>query len=1403
MERYRVFLSSPADVLIERDHAEKIVKRLNAERVDHPPLELVRWEFEYYGAQADFQAQIPSPSDCELVVCIFWKRLGSDLSPKYARDDGTLPTGTEYEFEEALKAAATHPDKLPDVLVYRKTAEVMFSASTVEFERAQYNRFLAFWQRWFHSEQGHFLAGFQSFATSEEFDVVFERNLLAWLRHRETEVIWTQGSPYRGLEPFEFVHAPIFFGRWREVERTRARLLTSASGGKPFLLIVGASGAGKSSLSRAGLIPRLCQPGGLSTLAASMRWTILTPGDMADDWPSALATRLLDSAVLGDELMAGDFNNDRALACQLARADASAGAPIVGALRRAREQASSVDSSEPVELLLLIDQLEELFAWPHDRATHFLRLLDVLCRLPGSPILIVATMRSDFQHRLSEFPALAALAGRSDVKGPYEGEQILELALPSGGDLREMILNPTRAAGLTFEISGERDLQQLIEAEARPEAMPSVQFLLAELYAARVGKTLTLSAFDALKGVEGVMAKRGEDIYWFLDEQARNALPRVVRALVTQIRSDVPASRRRAPASAFNGDASAARLVAALSQARLIISDHGELRFTHDSLLVGWTRLKDQIAEEQRLFAARERLEDDCSRWKQESADGERNRFLLKGFALAEGQELLAKWGADALRDTHFELPEYITASDSHEKLTRRITQAIGWGLAAVFALFSVLLFDQWQRTVRAQKETQASLWIAQSQANLREQNITGALENADRAFRSLPTEQSRSTLFSALMEISPHLVTVTELGSETTSALAWTNATTVGLALGSGKFRTLSPLIERPEQNVENRWNLPLLSRKHNEPTVVAFGVVAQDQLLAVFSDTSIGLLSQGGNDIRIHPATATALPVDPAANAVAIDSRGTMVAMASIDKKITLYRCDWTRTNDVCNTVPLKSVRGLAVAISPDGASIAVGGDDGKITIFDSSGEYVRDWEPVAPIASLGWAHKHNWIAAGTSQGDVVVFDVGSSRHTPLPGERFGGAPISALAWGPDDLNVAFVCNAMSICLSRTDSDGASPLLTPALRLEGHQNGITRLAWAQSGRYIASSAIDGTIRAWDLLPDTKVTYAIYSKKPAEFLTVAAARDGKSVAAGAKDGSIHLWRSQSTSVEDVLLPSPSEAEVYALAWSRDGTLAVLDANSKVRLISSAKQRRTIPVEQIRPSSRLSWVGTNILAIPLRSGGIALLDTNQSAENVKILDRGRTIYAATGIAAEPTERVLFASYTDGAVVAWDLLTEKSEAMRDARADRVRNVGALSLSVSRDGRFLASSSGDSFVPIYTINRRTSWLSLKTESSETITVAFSPNGKRLAALGADNRIYVWDFVNGKASRFLSVVPSRAAISNATQANEHGGWLAWISDESIAVVTSRATINVLQLDTNKWLSRIDNLVRRGVNE
>ncbi len=186
------------------------------------------------------------------------------------------------------------------------------------------------------------------------------------------------------------------------------------------MLIIGPTGSGKSSLVRAGLIPRLAKPGGLIGVAGHLRWAFVTPSSIRTSWSSGLASALFADSALGAELREGDFDTSERLGSLLQREGAEAIIPIAKALDRASLRENNPVSSaagETVALLLLIDQLEEIFAWPIDTAVGFIETLTTLVANQPQPILVVATMRSDFQHKLHELPILQNLAGCCQIHG--------------------------------------------------------------------------------------------------------------------------------------------------------------------------------------------------------------------------------------------------------------------------------------------------------------------------------------------------------------------------------------------------------------------------------------------------------------------------------------------------------------------------------------------------------------------------------------------------------------------------------------------------------------------------------------------------------------------------------------------------------------------------------------------------------------------------------------------------------------------------------------------------------------------------------------------------------------------------------------------------------------------------
>jgi hypothetical protein len=117
------------------------------------------------------------------------------------------------------------------------------------------------------TEQGHVKAAFNPYASEDDFETQLEKLLRAWVADKVSGArslrwpIEVKGSPFRGLDSFGTKHASVFFGRGAASARAIDLWREAASWGCPYLLVVGASGAGKSSLARAGLIPRLTTPG--------------------------------------------------------------------------------------------------------------------------------------------------------------------------------------------------------------------------------------------------------------------------------------------------------------------------------------------------------------------------------------------------------------------------------------------------------------------------------------------------------------------------------------------------------------------------------------------------------------------------------------------------------------------------------------------------------------------------------------------------------------------------------------------------------------------------------------------------------------------------------------------------------------------------------------------------------------------------------------------------------------------------------------------------------------------------------------------------------------------------------------------------------------------------------------
>ena len=379
---------------------------------------------------------------------------------------------------------------------------------------------------------------------------------------------WTRGkSPFPGLRAFGEEYAPVFFGRTAETEQLLARLSKSDC---RFLMVVGASGSGKSSLVRAGLIPRLRA----GALHGSENWRIITftPDAFGKGDPFDVLAYELHQAWTGLDIQktASHLRDSRS------------------GLREVLENALS--DSEP-HAVLVIDQFEEVFSRVIDEDLRRIFLASINEATNSPCLLTITTLRDDFFHYCVKSPILSRLINRNN-------DSTFTLSAPGQLELYEMINEPAQVAGLKFENGLVRKI--LEDTGNQPGALALMAYALDLLHKAsgRDGK-LTMQAYQSFGSVQGAIGTRAQETFDGLSEDAQKTLPRVFRELL-EVDDSGTATRKRTSLEKVERDAPSRELVQALIQDRLLmttrgVDDNALVEVAHEALFRSWPRLKTWI----------------------------------------------------------------------------------------------------------------------------------------------------------------------------------------------------------------------------------------------------------------------------------------------------------------------------------------------------------------------------------------------------------------------------------------------------------------------------------------------------------------------------------------------------------------------------------------------------------------------------------------------------------------------------------------------------------------------------------------------------------------------------------------------------------------------------------------
>jgi serine/threonine protein kinase len=414
-------------------------------------------------------------------------------------------------------------------------------------------------------------------------------------------------GPFPGLQAFQEDDADRFFGRDDDTLQVVAKLREH-----PAAAIVGASGVGKSSFVRAGVVPAL--------RASGETWevSILRPGR---EPLRSLATVLLPLTASADA----------------AQTDAGAHARLIETLRtspgHAGELLRASAARRGAKVLLFIDQLEELFTLVPDEAERraFTACLSAIADDAAAPLRVVVSIRSDFFDRVGE--------DRRFLDDLARGLHFLQpLAREALGQALEA---PVARLGYSFE-SPELLAEMVGSLAATAGALPLLQFAGAKLWEARDErrKVLTAESYRQMGGISGVLAQHADRVVEALPPTLRQSVRGMFQRLVTP--EGTRAVVDLAELANLTGDAHDARsLVEHMSRARLVVvqgsGDHGDatVELVHESLIGGWPMLRRWLEEGREDAAFRAQLRAAAKQW---DARARPQGLLWRGEAMQEAR---------------------------------------------------------------------------------------------------------------------------------------------------------------------------------------------------------------------------------------------------------------------------------------------------------------------------------------------------------------------------------------------------------------------------------------------------------------------------------------------------------------------------------------------------------------------------------------------------------------------------------------------------------------------------------------------------------------------------------------------------------------------------------------------